>query len=44
MSYISLYNEPLFSEHLYQADADPRIDCILAYTESTIVVLDLIRP
>ena len=35
MSYISLYDEPLFSEHLYQADADPRV-----YTELTIVVLD----
>ena len=29
MSYISLYNEPLFSGHLYQADADPRVNCIL---------------
>ena len=25
---ISLYNEPLFSGHLYKADADTKISCI----------------
>ena len=28
MSYISLYNEPLFSGQLYYADADTKISCI----------------
>ena len=27
-SYISLYNEPLFSGHLYYADAAIKINCI----------------
>ena len=40
-SFSFLYNEPLFSGHLYQADADTKINCEHR-TELTIVALDYV--
>ena len=39
---ISLYNEPLFSGHLYQADADTKISCIWLISRISVVKKSLL--